>query len=68
MTIAPLSVLFDGDSAKLAHFLAHMWHQVECYGEIYPDNAVWIHIVVSNLEGVMAGWLMYLHDAFMKIL
>lgn len=57
----PPMVRFDGGPDNLAHFLAQVWHHMECYGEIYPDDATWAH-VVSNLEGSASGWLVSLHN------
>lgn len=52
---SPLTVHFNGDLDKLAHFLAQMWHHIEHYGGMYPDDAAQVHTVASNWEGVTTG-------------
>lgn len=53
----PLTIEFDG---TLAHFLAQVWHFMECYGAAYPDDAT--HIDCVTLDGDVAEWLVALDD------
>lgn len=58
-----LVVHFGGHPDNLTHFLAQVWHHMERYGGMYPDDVAQVHAIVANLEGRPSGWLVSLHDA-----
>lgn len=62
LQLPSFKVTFDSQPENLAYFLTQVQNYVERYGDRYPNDGSQVNVILVNLEGEVAEWLVSLYD------